>query len=884
MHPLTSVISIDPSSPIPPGLGGKAQGLAALQKQKMPVPPWCGLDQSACEEYLQQGPGSALQSILDQLESLGPKSCSQSIEMLFVQNPLSPEQKRAYLPTGPGPWAVRSSAVDEDGALHSFAGQHSSFLDQSPEQLEEALLKVWASAWSERALSYRMQHGLPLPKSGPGVVFQQQIHSQWSGVMFNCDPVAAHSAYYVLHSIQGLGEAYVSGEQSPEEFHLHPQSGALLHYVAPSQDRMLSHGQIWQTLHTPQALPQEARMQLWELCHQWSELKPGAWDLEWAYAQSKVYLVQARPVSTWVEKPGAPLLLWDNSNIVESYGGLTLPLTFSFASRMYHAVYVQFCKLLGLGPRGLRDMESTLRNMLGLIDGRVYYNLFHWYRLTGLLPFYGANRSFMETMMGTSQALEDELAERIRPPSDQAQPKFWQKFWTGLHFLKGHFTIQSQVDRFLNWFHHNYEQALRLPFDQMSADQALRAYEDLENRFAHSWQVPILNDFLCMVHFGLFRKTCLKWFPEHPNLHNDLLAGQGNLESAEPTRALLRIAEKVRLDPSLCTWIQSMSDVHCAHHILENQEGPLWLIQDLREYLAKYGFRCMSEMKLEQADLHQEPHQLFAFLRNLLHARTPSLAEIQSREQSLRQGAEDTVKQAKLKLHKMLWMRWTTFHARRAVMNRENTRFCRTRIYGVARRIFVQMGKELHRRHKLAQPKDVFYLELNELRALIEGTSPNLNPMLLVNMRQKDYAQWQKQELPRRFWTRGAVAWSQRVDAQETQLQNLEPGTLGGQGCCPGIVEGVVKVVLDPSDNLELDGEILVTERTDPGWIPLYPAISGLLIGRGGLLSHSAIVAREMGLPTIVNIPGLTQTLQTGMRVRIDGSSGLIQILSEENP
>ncbi|MFA6342869.1 MAG: PEP-utilizing enzyme, partial [Fibrobacteraceae bacterium] len=76
-------------------------------------------------------------------------------------------------------------------------------------------------------------------------------------------------------------------------------------------------------------------------------------------------------------------------------------------------------------------------------------------------------------------------------------------------------------------------------------------------------------------------------------------------------------------------------------------------------------------------------------------------------------------------------------------------------------------------------------------------------------------------------------------------------------------------------------GEILVTLRTDPGWIPLYPSVSGLLVERGGLLSHSAIVAREMGLPTIVGIQGITQRLRSGMRIRMDGEKGTVTILDD---
>jgi pyruvate,water dikinase len=127
------------------------------------------------------------------------------------------------------------------------------------------------------------------------------------------------------------------------------------------------------------------------------------------------------------------------------------------------------------------------------------------------------------------------------------------------------------------------------------------------------------------------------------------------------------------------------------------------------------------------------------------------------------------------------------------------------------------------------------------------------------------------------------VYWRNPITAADAPATTVPAAgaDLSGMPCCPGIVEGVVKVVQSPRDDLTLDGEILVAPRTDPGWVPLYPSVSGLLVEKGSLLSHSAIVAREMGLPAIVGIQGLIRTLQTGMRVRMDGKSGTVTILRE---
>ncbi len=214
--------------------------------------------------------------------------------------------------------------------------------------------------------------------------------------------------------------------------------------------------------------------------------------------------------------------------------------------------------------------------------------------------------------------------------------------------------------------------------------------------------------------------------------------------------------------------------------------------------------------------------------------------------------------------------------------NRENTRFARTRAYGIARTMFQAMGEDLSSRGVLAEPRDIFYLELAEIYGIHQGTLTVSNLKELVAFRKRQYATYADAEPKIRFETRGPVYWHNAI-LRELEKPDIPPGAdydLSGLPCCPGIVEGLVRVVMSPKDDMNLSGEILVTPRTDPGWVPLYPSCSGLLVERGSLLSHSAIVAREMGLPAIVGIKGLTHTLKTGMRVRMDGKAGTVRILA----
>ena len=289
----------------------------------------------------------------------------------------------------------------------------------------------------------------------------------------------------------------------------------------------------------------------------------------------------------------------------------------------------------------------------------------------------------------------------------------------------------------------------------------------------------------------------------------------------------------------------------------------------------------MNEMKLEQKDLYQDPSFLFVCLKNYLQSNHLDLEELDKREREIRTKAENKVSKNLRGFKKIIYL-WSLKHARKAVRNRENTRFCRTRIYGVVRAWFCNIGRDYTLRSIINQPEDIFYLELNELLGTLDGTLTVQDLKSLIDLRRKEYKNYEDMELPSRFKTRGPVYWMNDNSSQVLPTEEATKsanGILKGTGCCPGIVEGKVKVVFSSKDDLLLNGEILVSTRTDPGWIPLYPMISGLLVERGSLLSHSAIIAREMGIPTIVGVLGLTQKLKSGMVIRMNGQNGQIEIL-----
>ena len=218
-------------------------------------------------------------------------------------------------------------------------------------------------------------------------------------------------------------------------------------------------------------------------------------------------------------------------------------------------------------------------------------------------------------------------------------------------------------------------------------------------------------------------------------------------------------------------------------------------------------------------------------------------------------------------------------NARRTIRNRENLRFERTRVFGAVRNIFREMGMHLASFGVIAERDDVFYLEYNEVLAYVEGTATTLDLRGLIDVRKREYAKYERLAYDR-FDTYDCVAISKR-HFRQTGHTGMEGDKLNGLGCCPGIVRGYARVITDPKDAVILPGEILVAQRTDPGWIMLFPVAAGVLVEYGSLLSHAAIVVREMGIPAVVSVKNLFMRVKTGDLLELDGEKGEVRIINE---
>ncbi len=888
--------------------GGKATNLARLAKTGVSVPPWICLSSQAFSQFITQFKGKQLWELPHaEVEKL---FLSASIDESFEEE-IKSLLKDKY-PQG-STFAVRSSGIGEDSEDNSFAGQFSSYLNQQTiEQVLKSIKLCWASSFTERAKTYRHERGIKTEAFAMGVVIQKMIFADIAGVGFSRDPIhPTKREQLIISSVYGIGEGLVSGELDADHFYAHrPSSQNEDFKIDPhlvKKEFMFIKSPLGgiEKIHVPlekqeiSSLSSEQIQTIASALVKLEEALGSPQDIEWVFEGNQFYLVQTRPITnlppeTFFNKKilGEDFILWDNSNITESYNGVTTPLTFSHVSRSYRQVYLQYCEVMGVPADVIKENEPTFRNMLGLIRGRVYYNLGNWYKMIFLFPFAGTSKGFMETMMGVKQNLRPELAALFdftkNPPRYSFIRNLYIFFRNFLRLMK----VRAFINQFKEDFFRVYNKSKAEDYSQKSIKDLLAAYEQLNQDLLFKWKAPIISDTRCMIFFGLLKSLTEKWIKKDnsPSLYNDLLSGQGDLPSTEPTRWLMRIAKKIdQRDAVFREWFIKTPSAEILKAFKSGKGSEIY--SDFQKFIDTYGFRCINELKLESIDLHEDPTFALEAIISFVRMKNTSVDEIIEREKQTVKKAEKIIED-NLGGVKMILFQFVLKQARISVKDREDLRLLRTNIFGIIRRIFKALGHRLYELKLIEQPMDVFYLTIDELIAFQEGRSLEVNFKELSALRKKQFAEFRKTpQPPDRFYTQGSVGANlnfvqiiadQDLLADEAPKSD-DPKILIGTPCSPGVVEGIVRVVRESEDAEGLNGEIMVSERTDPGWVPLFPSTSGLLIERGSLLSHSAVVARELGIPTIVGIHGgLMKKLKTGMRVRMDASKGEIKILDDE--
>src|SRR5688572_16095338 len=477
-------------------VGGKARALASAAAAGLPVPPFFIVTPSQSGDAVRRKGDE--QAMLDAaLDLLGDTT-----------------------------FAVRSSALDEDAARHSFAGQFESCVNVARGNVAAAIEQVQMSASSERAVAYRTHSPVlggahpvaPVVTLPAGVVVQRMVHPIASGVAFTADPITGQRGVTIVTAVRGHCARLVTGLTNADTWRV-DRSGTVL-------ERRLTTGDP--------ALSDEQLRRVAALARRSASHFGTPQDVEWALDTGQLWLLQSRPITSLatLPDPDCPATLWDNSNIVESYGGVTTPLTFSFVSDVYEHVYRQCCRVMHVPAARIANADEAFRNMLGLLHGRLYYNLGNWYRVLALLPGFTLNRPFMEEMMGVRDAAPAQLIAAARPERSARWLDAFHLLRTLGGLCRQHWNITRSVDA----FRRRLTSALAtpaVPLEEMRPDELVAHYRTLRQHLLLAWDAPIINDFLAMVFHGALRSLGRAWCADTDgSMVNQLLTGQRGLASA----------------------------------------------------------------------------------------------------------------------------------------------------------------------------------------------------------------------------------------------------------------------------------------------------------------------------------------------------------------
>ena len=745
-------------------------------------------------------------------------------------------------------FAVRSSARSEDGTLNSHAGQFLTLLDVAPEGVPEAAARVIRSGLGEGITHYRAAKGIASPEL-PAVVVQGMVAASVAGVAFGADPVSGRTDQIVVSAVKGLADRLVAGEEDGETWRI--DKGAFEILEAPEGG----------------VLTADRARAIARLCLRAESRKGRPQDVEWAFGPdgSGPYHLQDRPITsrllpTWT--PESRLTVLDNSNIVESYPGLVSPLTFSFAVMVYARVYRSFLGMVGVTRRVIDAHASDLANMLSLVDGRIYYNLGSWYRLLSLLPLFSRNRQGMETMMGVSQPIPEEALGATRRPGVIAA----MRLIFGL--LREAVLLRRTRSRFMARIAASVpsggaEDLANMPLSALAAE-----YRRIEAALLDRWDAPIVNDFLCMMAYGGSRRLLERWAGEKGlALHNDVMIGQGDIVSAKPARLIRKAGEALAQAGAPLRDAIAGGEAHAAftHPVL----GP-----QLRAYVHRFGDRRIGELKLESPTLSDDPAPLLAAVvaasRRIGPAEPPAIP-VSAGLASLFAGQP--------------MRRWIASallaYAKARVRDRENLRFERTRIFGRARRVFLAIGGAFAAIGRVAAAADVFFLTIDEVLGAAEGHAVTHDLAALIAVRKAEHARYAAlPDPPERILVRGTVGdRGARIQPVPKAAGSAvaQPQERRGTPCGSGRAAGSVRVIRDPITDQLQPGEVLVARHTDPGWVQHFVNAAAVVVERGSVLSHSAIVSRELGIPCVVALADACTWLSSGDLVEVDGSTGVVR-------
>lgn len=868
-------------------IGGKAARLVWLRKNGFLVPPTWVLSLKAFASAIRQlSPACEPRSLLRSASgrAVYARAADAREEILHAPLPQGLEDElaalwRAHEASAPWGFAVRSSATCEDGALVSMAGLAETVLGvRGARDLAIAVRTVWASIASGRALGYLAAHGVR--DVGMGVVIQPVVRADAAGVMFTRRSRSATDER-VVNAGFGLGSPVVDGVTTPDMLRV-AKDGSILEQTIARKARATvvgASGLEEIPVDTPDdpALSAEHVKELANIAARLEELEDVPWDVEFACEGDRVWVVQARHVTgLGFPEGGDANTVWSSVNVGEALPGVATPFTWSVAGAYSESGFRK-----AFGTLGCTVPKSAV--LVGNVHGRIYLNLSEFMRIAAQVPWLDP-RTLVDLGGGSGG---DELAMQL---GEVSRKGFYAKLpLTTTRLLREQLRLDDHAER----FEEEAERALR---DHNALDLAIlpdegvgRKFRDVQALLERTGDVMLTCASSAlgthMLLKGLLARVAKKvgeTESDAERLAHDLTRGIRDLESARPAIGVMRIVNLARRDPE-------------ARAVLEQDgatmdalpEGPAK--RALASFLELYGDRAVREAEISTPRWKEDPRPVFAMIRVALRG---DAREIEPQLARAKAGADADMQRLfrRLNVVEQTAVRHLVARAQKAARLRERMRSWVTRVLGMMRDVALDADRRLLRlvpelaqdwstlKHgsgsggnaALASIHTVFFLTIDEVVQALRASRTDLAP--LVRARRAELARDQARPDPPTTFI-GAPP--------PVRLPPSGGAVFRGTAASSGVVEGAARVLLSASQMSELlPGEILVVHTTDVGWTPLFCIAAGVVTELGGPLSHAAVVARELAVPSVVNVDGITRALKTGDRVRLDGDTGVVERLS----
>ncbi len=853
--------------------GGKGANLGELLNQGFPVPPGFIITSAVYQEIFDALDASQELGHVNDLTPSEQEDIARQIRAEFETVALPPSLQQKILTaheniqslrSEPVIYAVRSSATAEDMADASFAGQHDTYYYVDKDSLFNMIRKCWGSMWSAAAMSYRTSQGIEHTTVSMAVVIQEMIQSDISGVTFTANPLSGDDDEIVSESTWGMGAAIVDGRVSPDRFITRRSDGKQLHRRIADKKFMVPAGLDQSNESRLTEVPLQLRQKESLTREQLTEVTDWAikaenhfgipQDIEWTFQSNNFYMLQSRPITamgkeeTNTSTEGQYVLF---KAVAENYTGPLYPLT---ADIFIHSF-------------------PTMK----IIDGRIYLNMKF---LKPLFPF---------------RISDQQIANLVYLSNDNAGPLkiAWSRVPGFLLILIVNYFISEVLYLRISKLPDGFMDSYRKRVNELVADPGIRANQILLKLLAGTrffepagnmaFFVNIIAASRHPLFLGILGKFLRHWLPDlRQEAESMLCSGSEGVLSTDMGRQIWHLARIAKTNRQVREIIVNESPDKVLGQ-LASLPAAAEFMDKLQAFIDIHGHRTLKEFELQSVRWEENPAPVIGMIRNYLvvDSNPDSMA---AKIQESRTALEAEVREAlaALPLGNVLNWRWYLIEYLRKktkyfAKQRENSRFFHIMSFFAVRKKILQMEDKLIKAGSLKCKDDIFYLHWEELDKLDTGEYNWSHVEDIIRARRMEQIRFTKL-VPAR--TTG-IDPDVKDDSNQYELEDMD--VLSGQGASPGVYAGIARVILDPAVDAEIrPGEILVAPYTDPAWTPLFLIAHAAVVEVGSYLSHAGTIAREYGMPCVVDVEDCISRIRTGDRIRVNGTLGRVELTQME--